>query len=82
MPTGIILHSPPLGSSIVLHERGTGRLSSSALAALGRLPTRTRGRRWRPGRPSDRAQVRRPEQLPRLFARRRLRHVGSAAGGG
>ncbi|KAJ1167002.1 hypothetical protein NDU88_007395 [Pleurodeles waltl] len=24
MPTGIILHSPPLGSSVVLHERGTG----------------------------------------------------------
>ncbi|KAJ1145657.1 hypothetical protein NDU88_011943 [Pleurodeles waltl] len=32
MPTGIILYSPPPGSSVVLHERGTGRLSSSALA--------------------------------------------------
>ncbi|KAJ1179814.1 hypothetical protein NDU88_005047 [Pleurodeles waltl] len=51
MPTGIILHSPPLGSSVVLHERGTCRLSSSALAVLGRLPTRTRGGDGAPGVP-------------------------------
>ncbi|KAJ1163272.1 hypothetical protein NDU88_003733 [Pleurodeles waltl] len=71
-----------LGSSAVLHNRGSGCHSSSAPAALRRLPARTRGGRWRPECPSDRAQARRPEQLPRLSARRRHCHVGSAAGGG
>ncbi|KAJ1186319.1 hypothetical protein NDU88_003102 [Pleurodeles waltl] len=71
-----------LGSSVVLHDRGSGRLSSTALVALGRLPARSRSLRWRPERPSDRAPAGRPKQPSRFSARRRLLHVGSAAGGG
>ncbi|KAJ1082054.1 hypothetical protein NDU88_002224 [Pleurodeles waltl] len=45
-------------------------------------PSAIARRKMAPERPSDRAQARRPKQLPRLSARCRLRHAGSAAGGG
>ncbi|KAJ1191966.1 hypothetical protein NDU88_001279 [Pleurodeles waltl] len=64
-----------------LRRSARSRLRLPQFFSARASPSAIARRKMAPERPSDRAQARRPKQLPRLSARRCLRHVGSAAGG-
>ncbi|KAJ1173440.1 hypothetical protein NDU88_005274 [Pleurodeles waltl] len=76
--------NPPLTACGELRHPTQSRLRSPRFfgASSARAPLSSIVRRGgRLERPTDRARAKCPRQLLRCFARRRLRHVGSAAGG-